>query len=162
MSSPIMPSVFYRDPKAALAWLEKVFGMEVGMLVVDAEGRIGHAEVNWRGAAISVGGEWASPELAGPAAMKSPASIGGVNTQFIRLFLDEGLDEHCAKAKAAGARIVQEPADQFYGARVYRALDLEGHVWNFSQEVAAPSIADMEKASGLTFQDAKTVLSEEA
>ena len=151
MSTAVVPVVLYRDPMAALAWLEKAFGFELAMLVTDQEGRLGHAEMSWRGAAIGVGAEWASPEILGPAALKSPASLGGVGTQFVRLFMEEGLDEHCERARAAGARITYEPADQFYGDRAYRALDLEGHVWNFAQKVRELSVAEMEAASGLTF-----------
>jgi uncharacterized glyoxalase superfamily protein PhnB len=73
----------------------------------------------------------------------------GVNTQFIRIHMDDGLDAHCDTARAAGARILAEPEDQFYGARVYRAMDPEGHVWNFSQEVSTPSDEEMEARSGL-------------
>ncbi|SIT55209.1 Glyoxalase (fragment) [Mesorhizobium prunaredense] len=49
--------------------------------------------------------------------------------------LKDGLDSHCDRARAAGAEIVQEPVDQFYGERQYRARDPEGHVWTFSQTV---------------------------
>ncbi len=152
MPTTVTPSVFYRDPIAALKWLEQAFGFETSMLVTDDQGRVGHAEMKVGDGAISVGGEFASPELLGPAQMKSPASIGGVGTQFVRVHLENGLDAHHAHAKAAGARITQAPADQFYGARTYRALDLEGHVWNFDQPVADLSIAQMEKASGLTIK----------
>jgi uncharacterized glyoxalase superfamily protein PhnB len=144
------PSVFYKDPKAALTWLERAFGFETSMLVTDDAGRVGHAEMTFGDGAISVGQEFGAANLIGPATMKSPASTGYVATQFIRVRLESGIDAHCARARAAGARITQEPEDQFYGARVYRALDLEGHVWNFDQDVAQPTIAEMEKASGLT------------
>jgi uncharacterized glyoxalase superfamily protein PhnB len=150
--SPFTPSVFYRDPLAALKWLENAFGFETSMLVTDETGAVGHAEMSFAGGRINVGGEWASPELLGPAAMKSPASLDGAGTQFVRVALLEGIDAHCERARAAGARITQEPADQFYGARVYRALDLEGHVWSFDQTVAQVSIQAMEKASGLTIK----------
>jgi len=80
--------------------------------------------------------------------MKSPLSLGGAGTQFIRIHLTDGLDAHCERARAAGARITQAPTDQFYGARSYRALDPEGHVWNFDQTIATLSIAQMEEASG--------------
>jgi uncharacterized glyoxalase superfamily protein PhnB len=152
MATTLTPVVFYRDPIAALKWLEAAFGFETSMLVTDDEGRVGHAEMRVGAAAIGVGGEWASPELLGPAALKSPASLAGVGTQFIRIHLTEGLDAHCAHARAAGARITQAPADQFYGSRTYRALDPEGHVWNFDQPVAELTIAEMEKASGLTIK----------
>ena len=150
MSDAVVPTVFYRNPLAAMDWLEKAFGFEPSILVTDAEGRVGHAEMTWRGAAIGVGGEWASPELLGPASLKSPASLGGAGAQFIRLFMDDGLDEHFRRARAAGARITQAPQTQFYGDRTYRALDPEGHVWNFAQKVAEVPIADMERATGLT------------
>jgi len=150
MAAPVVvPAIFYKDPLAALKWLEQAFGFEVTTLVTDAEGNLGHSEVAFLGGAIQVGGEWESPELVGPARMRSPASQDGINTQFIRINLPDGIDAHCARARAAGARIVAEPEDQFYGARVYRALDPEGHVWNFAQEVSQPSAAEMEVRSGL-------------
>jgi len=144
----VVPCVFYKDPIAAMRWLEAAFGFETTMLLTDAEGNVGHAEMDYLGSPVSVGGEWSGPQLGG-AAMKSPASLGGVGTQFLRIGLPEGLDAHCERARSAGARITDEPADQFYGARAYRAMDPEGHIWNFSQEVRVVSSEDMEKASGL-------------
>jgi uncharacterized glyoxalase superfamily protein PhnB len=143
-----IPSVFYRDPLAALGWLEAAFGFETTTLVTDAEGRLGYSEMSFHGGVISVGKEWEGPPIA-PARARSPASLDGVGTQFIRVHLADGMDAHAERARAAGARIVQEPAEQFYGARIYRALDPEGHVWVFSQEVAEVPIADQEAATGL-------------
>jgi uncharacterized glyoxalase superfamily protein PhnB len=148
--STFTPCVFYKDPKAALKWLEAAFGFETSMLVTDDAGRVGHAEMTFGDGHIAIGEEWGAEGMIGPAKMRSPASTDYVATQFVRVSLPSGIDAHCARAKAAGARITQAPEDQFYGARVYRALDLEGHVWNFDQDVAQPSIAEMEKASGLT------------
>jgi uncharacterized glyoxalase superfamily protein PhnB len=153
MPTSITPVVFYRDPIAAMRWLEDAFGFETSILVTDKEGRVGHAEMKIGDSVIGVGGEWASPELLGPAAMKSPAALGGAGTQFIRVHMADGLDGHCEAARKAGARITQEPADQFYGDRTYRALDCEGHVWNFGQTFATISEAEMETATGLTIRD---------
>ena len=152
MPSPFTPVVFYRDPLAALRWLEQAFGFETSMLVTDDDGKVGHAEMSLGDGHIGVGGEWGSPELLGPARMKSPASLDGVGSQFIRVELQDDIDAHCERARAAGARITQAPQDQFYGARVYRALDPEGHVWCFDQKITDLSLADMEKASGLTIK----------
>jgi uncharacterized glyoxalase superfamily protein PhnB len=143
-----VPTVFYKDPIAALKWLESAFGFETTTLVTDAEGKVGYSEMTFRDGIVSVGGEWEGPPI-GPARMRSPASLDGMGTQFIRIHMADGLDDHCAAAKAAGARILAEPEDQFYGARVYRAMDPEGHVWNFSQEVREVAIADQEAATGL-------------
>jgi uncharacterized glyoxalase superfamily protein PhnB len=43
----------------------------------------------------------------------------------------QDVDAHHARARAAGAEITTEPADQSYGARSYSATDPEGHVWHF-------------------------------
>jgi uncharacterized glyoxalase superfamily protein PhnB len=80
--------------------------------------------------------------------MKSPLSLGGAGTQFLWARVSD-VRMHCEKARGAGARIIQEPADQFYGDRTYRALDCDGHVWNFRQKVAEMP-ASATKDMGLT------------
>lgn len=147
-TAAIIATAFYKDPMAALQWLEEAFGFETVLLLTDAEGKVGHAEMSFRDCNIGIGGEWEGPQL-GDAKMRSPASLGGVGTQFMRLELEAGLDEHCERARAAGARIVQEPQDQFYGARTYRAHDPEGHVWNFSQAQRTVSDETMTEITGL-------------
>lgn len=149
----IVSTVFYKDPIAAMKWLERVFGFETTTLVTDAEGRVGHAEMAFRGAPVGVSGEWDGQwdgaTLLGGAQMQSPLSLDGRGTQFLRVEIADGIDAHCERARAAGAWITAEPQTQFYGARTYRALDLEGHVWNFNQTVRDVSGAEMEAASGL-------------
>ena len=137
-------SVHYRDPKAALAWLEHAFGFEVTMAI---EGppeapEMCHYEMSWAGQGrVMVGGEWTER-------VRSPASVGGANTQAVHVQLPGGLDEHCERARAAGAVIVAEPEDQFYGDRTYRVLDLEGHTWTFSTHVRDVTRAEAEAAIG--------------
>jgi uncharacterized glyoxalase superfamily protein PhnB len=142
------PTAFYRDALAALKWLEAAFGFETTTLVTEPSGKVGYSEMSFHGGSVSINPEFAS-EIIGDARMVSPLAIEGRGTQFIRVHLAEGLDAHCERARAAGARITQEPQDQFYGERTYRAIDPEGHVWNFAQPVATPTIAQMEEASGL-------------
>ncbi len=137
--------VFYKDPWAALDWLEKAFGFERTMVITDKDGKLGHSEMRFGDGLIYVGSEWAD-------FIASPASIGGKNTQSIHIHLKDGLDAHCAQARAAGAVIVREPDDQFYGDRVYSAKDPEGHVWNFGQTVRVVSREEAEKASGLKIE----------
>jgi uncharacterized glyoxalase superfamily protein PhnB len=74
--------------------------------------------------------------------------VGGANTQCVHVHLPSGLDQHCERARAAGATIAAEPEDQFYGDRTYRAFDPEGHCWSFSVHVRDVSRADAEAAIG--------------
>ncbi|MGK9167304.1 VOC family protein [Inquilinus limosus] len=137
--------VFYKDPWAALDWLEKAFGFERSMVITDQDGNLAHSEMRFGDGLIYVGSEWADFTA-------SPASIGGKNTQSIHVHLDRGIDEHCAQARAAGAVILQDPTDQFYGDRTYRARDPEGHVWTFGQTVRLVSREEAEQASGLKIE----------
>ena len=135
-------SVFYRDPKAALKWLEAVFGFELTMLIEDAEGNLGHSQMKYGTGRVMVGTEWSEDH-------KSPASLGGKNTQAIHIQVEDGIDAHCERARAAGAEIVAELQDQFYGDRTYRCRDPEGHIWTVAQTVKAVTREEAEAASGL-------------
>jgi uncharacterized glyoxalase superfamily protein PhnB len=138
-------AVFYKDPFAALDWLEKAFGFARSMVITDKDGKLGHAEMKFGEGYIMVGSEWADFAA-------SPSSVGGKNTQTIHLHLKDGIDAHCERARAAGAAIVREPTDQFYGDRSYMAKDPEGHVWSFAQTVRHVSREEAEKASGLKIE----------
>ena len=142
------PSVHYRNPKAALAWLEQAFGFEVTMAIdgPPEAPNMCHYEMSCAGhGRIMIGGEWAEW-------VRSPASVGAVNTQSVHVQLPGGLDQHCERARAAGAVIAAEPEDQFYGDRTYRAVDPEGHVWTFGQRVRDVTREEAEQASGLKIQ----------
>ena len=141
----LIPALIYSDPKAALDWLEDAFGFEIAMVITDKDGNLGHSEMSIGDSLISVGSEWADFTA-------SPVTTGGKNTQMVHVGLDEGIDAHCERARAAGATILQEPTDQFYGARTYRARDPQGHVWTFSQHVRAVTREEAEAASGLKIE----------
>lgn len=143
--SSLAAAVIYKDPFKALDWLEQAFGFERTMVITDSEGNLGHSQMNFGNGFIMVGSEFA-------AFTASPASIGGRNTQFIHVHLPEGIDAHCERARQAGAEIVQEPADQFYGDRTYRARDPEGHMWTFGQTVKQVTREEAEKTSGLKIE----------
>jgi len=145
---PFIPSLVYNDNRTALKWLEKAFGFEPNEILTDSEGNIAHAEMSHGEGVIMVGSVWAEWTA-------SPASIGGKNTQRVHVRLDRDIDAHCERARAAGARIAMEPADQFYGDRTYTAVDHEGHYWTFAQPVREVSLAEMEQATGFKFEKLK-------
>ena len=148
-SHPTLSSaISYRDPKAALAWLERVFGFEPSMIILDPDENIAHAEMTFGDGLIMVASEWTDDH-------RSPASIGGKNTQTIHVQLTEDVDAYCERARAAGAEIIAEPSTQFYGDRTFRARDLDGHIWSFAETVQEMEPAEWDAAMpGL-----KTILS---
>jgi len=141
----LISAICYRDPKAALKFLEAAFGFEPFMLIEDAEGNLVHSEMRLGDAAIMVGAEWSDDH-------KSPASLGGKNTQTVHLHIATDVDAHCERARAAGMEIIMAPETQFYGDRTYRARDPEGHIWTVGQTVAQVSREEAEQASGLKIE----------
>ena len=137
-------SVIYRDNRAALKWLQKAFGFEVSEVLTDKSGNIVHAEMTHGTGVVMIGSEYFEWT-------KSPASVGGKNTQRLHVRIERGVDEHCARAREAGAKILMDPADQFYGERCYGAVDLEGHHWTFTQTVREVSKDEMERTTGFRY-----------
>ena len=140
-------AICYREPKAALTWLEKAFGFDLVFLVEDAEGNLAHSEMRFGDSVVMIGNEWSTDH-------KSPASIDGKNTQTVHIQLKDGeLDAHCERARAAGAEIIAEPSNQFYGDRTYRCKDFEGHIWTVARSIEDVSIAEMERRTGLKISE---------
>lgn len=141
-SAKLTCAVTYRDPRAALAWLESAFGFELAMLIEDADGGVAHAEMRHGDSLIMIGGEWSEQH-------RSPLSLGGRVTQSVHVEITEDVDAHCGRARAAGAEILMDPADQFYGARTYRCRDPEGHIWTVAQLVEEVTAEEAARRSGL-------------
>lgn len=73
--SSLGSGVFYRDPRAALDWLETAFGFARSMVVSDAEGKLVHSEMRFGDGYIIVDSEWTDY-------VASPASVSGKNTNL--------------------------------------------------------------------------------
>ena len=134
-------AVFYRDAAAAIDWLCKAFSFEVRLRIEGEGGRIEHSELTYGEGLIMVSQE--GGDRAWHAHMRSPASVGGANTQCLMFFVDDA-DAHCAHARRNGARVVEDPATHDYGEdywtdRSYGALDCEGHLWWFTQRLREPN-----------------------
>lgn len=137
-----VPTLAYRDPKAALDWLARAFGFELTMAIEgpDDDPTQCHYEMGHEGRGrIMIGSEWNDWT-------RSPSSVGGHNTTSTHVTVDQDIDAHCERARAAGAQILREPADEFYGDRVYRCADPEGHHWTFSMHVRDVTRAEAEAA----------------
>ena len=136
-------AVCYRDARAAFRWLEEAFGFEPLFVILMPDGNLAHSEMTYGHSVVMVGNEWSAEH-------KSPASLGGMNTQTVHVQLAEGddIDAHCERARKAGATIIAAPETQFYGDRTYRAKDPEGHIWTFGVTVERKSPEEWDRAIG--------------
>jgi len=128
MTQTVIPYLLYVDAARALDFLSRAFGFQETFRSEDGE-RIAHAEMTLGEGRIMLGqpGE----------GFTSPKDRG-VATVLMYAYIDD-VDAHCDQARNEGAEIVEEPADQEYGDRVYHARDSEGHDWYFAQRVRVPA-----------------------
>jgi uncharacterized glyoxalase superfamily protein PhnB len=104
----ITPNIFYDDPAAALEWLAKTFGFETRMSMPGPDGGIMHAEMQ-----VADGVVMMSPTSA-VEQWRSPKSLAGSVTQSLYVYV-ENVDAHCSRARGAGAKILSEPEEMFWG-----------------------------------------------
>jgi uncharacterized glyoxalase superfamily protein PhnB len=111
----------------AVKFLRKVFGLvRAGEQMKGPDGKLTHASMKLGDDFVMMG--WPGKKY------KNPKRLGQA-TQSLYVNVDN-VDKHFARAKKAGAKILEEPADTFYGHRRYGAEDPEGHQWYFAQEIA--------------------------
>jgi len=116
-------SVFYDGAAAAIDFLCRAFGFELRLKVEG--GRIEHSELVFGEGLIGVSSTGGKSTRPVPLPGRSPRAVGGANTQIIGVIVDDA-DAHCARARAAGAKIVEPPTTNDYGDdywtdRSYRA-----------------------------------------
>jgi uncharacterized glyoxalase superfamily protein PhnB len=126
-ASTVIPVLIYPDVPAAVDWLSAAFGFAERL-------RIGEGHRSQ----LRVGdGDVIIAEAHGD---RQPPRAGEVtHSVMVRV---EDARAHCERARAHGARILMEPADQVYGERQYNAEDLAGHLWTFTQTLADVDPAD--------------------
>ena len=122
----IIPTLSYRDAKAAVEWLVRAFGFEPHA-VYEQDGIVVHAELSFGNGMVMLG-----QVNDGPFGryMRQPGDIEGRETQTPYLIVADA-DAHYARARAAGAEILLDISDKPYGGRDYTCRDPEGHIWTF-------------------------------
>ena len=121
----IAPYLLYEDVAAAMDWLAAAFGFEERLRIPGPDGAVMHGEIALADGVVMMG-------CPGPD-YRNPGRDGPV-THIVHAYVED-VDAHCRHARAAGAEIISEPTDQFYGDRNYRTRDPQGHEWTFSQHV---------------------------
>ena len=111
----------YEDVRAAVAWLEAAFGFEERVRIGD-----GHR------AQLRVGSDAAVvvAEIGGD--RRKPGGDGVSHLLKVRV---PDVDAAFARARAAGARVVEELTTWEYGERSGIVEDLGGHRWELTQSV---------------------------
>lgn len=137
-SPAVLPMLSYANAPAAIDFLCKAFGFVEKYRLAMPDGSVGHAELDTGlGGRVALASEWPDAGLVSPKQHE-------VRHSQLMVYVED-VDAHCARAKAAGATIATEPEDQFYGDRMYRSVDLEGHRWIFATHVRNVSEDEMQQ-----------------
>lgn len=113
------PTLSYADARAAIDWLTRAFGFALKSAYDAPDGTVIHAEMTFGDGMVMLGTH-----------KNLPGWMQAVGKQSIYVYVADP-DAHCAQARAAGARIVNELRDTEYGSREYSACDPDGHFWHF-------------------------------
>jgi uncharacterized glyoxalase superfamily protein PhnB len=125
MEQRVTPYLLYEDGDAAIDFLTKAFGFREERRMTGAAGGL-HAELE------APDGGWIY--LGQPTGdFRNPAVVGRTSEVFVVV---DKVDDHCARAKAEGARIIEELNDLPFGHRRYGCVDPQGHEWYFAQPIA--------------------------
>jgi uncharacterized glyoxalase superfamily protein PhnB len=117
----VTPVLVYPDVRAAVAWLESAFGFEERVRIGDAHRA--QLRVGSDGAVVvaDVGADRAAPS-------------GDGATHLIKIRVPD-VDAAFDRARASGARVVEELTTWEYGERSGVVEDIGGHRWELTQTV---------------------------
>lgn len=127
MKSTVVPILRYADAERAIAWLCAAFGFEVFLKVPGSGGRIEHARLILENGMIMLASLGRESPFDGR--FRSPADVGGV-TQCTSMTVSDP-DRVYRRARAAGARMLDEIQDFPFGGRTFSCEDPESHLWVF-------------------------------
>lgn len=125
----LSPYMTVRDGQASLEFYARAFGFETfGEVMRDKDGLVQHGGMRLGDAAI----------MFAPAGMSSdmqPPSVSGAGDSLSLYVYVPDVDALTARARRAGAKVLQEPADQFWGDRIAIFKDPDGYHWTFATNV---------------------------
>jgi PhnB protein len=133
---PLAPYLVAKNCDKAIAFYKAAFGATEDFRLVEPSGKVGHAELRIQGALVMLADEY--PDFGA----LSPASVGGCPVKFL-LYVDDA-DKAVARAVAAGATIVRQLRNEFYGDRVATIADPFGYSWQIASRVEDISPAEMQ------------------
>jgi uncharacterized glyoxalase superfamily protein PhnB len=119
-AATVIPVLVYPDVREAVAWLSAAFGFEERV-------RIGenHRSQMKVGDGAVILGDVRSDRI-------PPRAGESTHDVMVRV---EDARSHCERARAHGAKIIDELRDFPYGERQYTAVDPAGHHWTFSETI---------------------------
>lgn len=130
----IQAHICVRGGTDAIAFYEKAFGGVCTMKHMAEDGvRVMHANIEMFDGEVMLHDEL--PEFGND--VQAPSRLGGASlTININRPKPAEVDSIVSRAAAAGATVILEPQDAFWGSRYAKVRDPFGHVWSFNASLA--------------------------
>ncbi len=130
-ASWLTPYITVADADAALDFYQRAFGFERGFTMPGADGRTVHASMTYQGTTLLM----FSPEGAwGNDTMRTPAHSGAEPPFNFYVYCPD-VDALTDRARNAGAEVLSEPEEMFWGDRMASLRDPDGYLWSFATNV---------------------------
>ena len=126
----LTPTLTVRDVDKEINFCERAFGFEKGYAMPDKTGQTVHGDLKYDGQTVVMLGR----EGAMGCPVKSPATSKSDCPIALYVYCPD-VDALYKRAKAAGATVVSEPKDMFWGDRIACFKDPEGYGWMFATNV---------------------------
>ena len=133
-----------RDAAAAIDFYKKGFAAREIMRMPGPDGKLGHAEVQIGDSRVMLSDEYPAMDFLGP------QSRGGTSVH-LHVYVKD-CDAMIRRAAEAGAKVLREPKDQFYGDRSGSVEDPFGHVWHLATRKEELSPAEIKKRAAKAMQ----------
>jgi uncharacterized glyoxalase superfamily protein PhnB len=139
----LIPTLAVSDMHATLRFYTDVLGFKVDFTLPNDSGGLDHASVSRGEAALMFGPLRDAPQ--------DGEKLGTGVVLYLTIDESEDVDALFERAKASGAKILQEPADQFWGHRDWGVTDPDGYAVYGSKVVKQVDMAEMVREAALVW-----------
>jgi len=126
-SSVVMPRLYCRDGATEIDFCKAVFGAVELNRRPGPDGKAGHALMTIGPAMIMIEAEW-------PGFTSRPPALDGSSPVVIFVYVED-VDAAVERSVAAGAKVLVEAKNQFWGDRTGWVMDPAGHVWTIASRI---------------------------
>ena len=138
----ITPYIVVDDAERAIEFYKDAFGADEHVRMPGPDGKIAHAELQIGDSKLMLSDPFEQSNV------KSPSDRGGP-TSSIFMYVED-VDATFEQARRAGASVVSELEDMFWGDRFGTLTDPFGHVWSIAthkEDLSEEEMAERSKAA---------------
>lgn len=135
----IVPALAVESIERSVQFYAEVLGFDVESALPGPDGKLVHASVKRGDASVMFGAR-------DPNNPHDQGKPGAGVALFMTVADHEDIDAYFHRVREAGAAVVQEPTDQFWGHRDWIVADPDGYLLWIGKEVRSLSVEEMQEA----------------